>query len=319
MRKLLPIIFTLCLFFGKTISSFAQSTDIIVTYEKASDNSITFNYTKNTPGSYTINVKFSNLQNAPSSDYEGVINNISGTLFTLKPTQREQVITFSYSYNYVRGNMNPKVDTSFVYVLPFKKGIKLKANELSFIGKTYFKDVEPKNWKAYRFVFKTPDTICAIRKGIAVKIENKYQVDTSISVSYTSKENSILIEHEDGSMAFYAGFLQNSFLVKEGDTIFPHTNLGILSKYDSNKNYNLSLQVYFFSKIKIGEYLDKKANQTLGKSPHFQEYINPTFLTNEGKAKLISRKEYISEMNEETLTKEFTKREIKIYKKGNLK
>lgn len=316
MRKTLTTIITVCLFFGKTILTFAQSNNISVTYEKGIDNSVTFNYTKNTPGNYTIYVKLNNLQNASASDYEGVINSISGTLFTLRPTQRDQVITFSYSYNYVRGNMNPKVDTSFVYVLPFKKGTKLKANELSFIGKTYFKDVEPKNWKAYRFVFKLPDTICAIRKGVVVKIENKYQVDTSISVSYTSKENSILIEHEDGSMASYAGFLQNSFLVKEGDTVFPHTNLGILSKYDSNKNYNLSLQVYFFSKIKMEEYLEKNANQTLGKRPHFQEYVNPTFLTSEGKIKLVPRKEYVSEMNEETLIKEFTKKELKNYKKG---
>ncbi len=319
MKKIIPFISTLCLIFGKTLLTFAQSSDINVSYEKGTDNSITFNYEKRVPGSYTISVKLNNLQNASSSDYEGVINSNGGRLFTIKPIQRDQGITFSYSYTYVRGNMNPKVDTSFVYVLPFKKGKKLKAIELSFIGKTYFKDVEPKNWKAYRFTSKLPDTVCAIRKGIVVKIEDKFQPDTSLSLDYTSKQNSILIEHEDGSMAFYAGFLQNSFLVKEGDIVFPQANLGVLSKYDSNKNYNLSVQVYFFSKIKMSEYLEKSAGQKLTKQQQFQEYINPTFLTSEGKTKLVPKKEYIAEINEETMIKEFTKREIKSYKKGNTK
>jgi hypothetical protein len=128
-----------------------------------------------------------------------------------------------------------------------------------------------------------------------------------------------LIEHEDGSMAFYTGFLQNSFFVKEGDTVFPQTILGILSKYDADKNYNLSVQVYFFSKIKVNDYVEKSAGQTISKQHHFQEYINPTFLTTEGKTKLVPKKEYVTEMNEETMIKEFTKREIKNYKKGNSK
>jgi hypothetical protein len=310
-------IITFILFLSASVLALAQSSDITVTYVREQDNSVTFNYEKKVPGSYTISVKLNNLQNAYESDYEGVINSYSGRLFTIKPTQRDQGITFSYSYSYVRGNMNPKVDTSFVYGLPFRKGKKIKPIELSFIGKTYFKDVEPKNWKAYRFSSQSPDTVYAIRKGIVVKIEDKYQPDTSMAVDYTSKQNSILIEHEDGSMAFYAGFLQNSFLVKEGDTVYPQTNLGILGKFDSNKNYNLSVQIYFFTKIKMDEYLEKRSGQTLAKQRHFQEYITPTFLTMEGKIRLIPRKEYVVEMNEEVLTKEFTKKELKNYKKAN--
>jgi hypothetical protein len=319
MKKINISIIILLLIFGTTFLTFAQSSDISVTYERGSDNSITFNYEKKLPGSYTISVKLTQVQNCLTSDYEGVIQNSTGTLFKLRPLRSDEGITFSYSYTYVHGNMNPKVDSTFTYALPFKKGKKMSPIALSFIGKTYFKDAEPKNWKAYRFTFKTPDTACAIRKGIVIKIEDKYQSDTSISVDYTSKQNSILIEHEDGSMAFYAGFLKNSFLVKEGDTVFPQTNLGILSKYDSNKNYYLSVQVYFFTKMKMNDYLEKRAGQTLAKQQHFQEYINPIFLTTEGKTKLVQRKEYIAEMNEETMIKEFTKKEIKNYKKGNTK
>ncbi len=319
MKKITKFIYLLILIFGLPALNFAQSSDIIVTYEKGTDNSISFNYEKKVPGSYTLSVKLTQVQNALSSDYEGVVQNSTGMLFKLRPLRADEGIIFSYSYTYVRGNMSPKVDTSFVYALPFKKGKKLSPLEMSFIGKTYFKDAEPKNWKAYRFTSKIPDTVCAIRKGIVVKIEDKYQADTSISVNYTSKQNSILIEHEDGSMAFYTGFLQNSFFVKEGDTVFPHTSLGILSKYDSDKNYNLSVQVYFFSKINVDEYVEKSAGQKLTKQHHFQEYINPTFLTNGGKTKLVPRKEYVADMNEETMIKEFTKREMKNYKKGNSK
>ena len=296
-------------------SSFAQSQDIIVTYETDRDNSVSFNYEKKVPGNYTISVKFNNLQNASSSGHEQVVNNSSGLLFKLRPLRGEEVITFSYSYNYVQGDINAKPDTAFVYTLPFRKGKKLTPIELSFIGKTYFKDTEPVNWKAFRFSFKTPDTACAIRKGVVVKIENKYQLDTSIAVSYTSKQNSIRIEHEDGTMALYSGFQQNSIFVREGDIVIPQTNLGILSRYDSNKNYYLSVQLYYYGKMKIDEYLEKHKGQTLTKTAKLQTYINPNFLTTEGIVKLSPRKQYEVDINEEIFTKEFTKKELKNYKK----
>jgi hypothetical protein len=319
MKKIKTSIITLFLVLGKTLLTLAQSSDINVTYEKGSDNSITFNYEKRVPGSYTISVKLTQVQNSLTSDYEGVIQNSSGTLFKIRPQRADEGITFSYNYSYVQGNLTPKVDTTFIYALPFKRGKNVTPIELSFIGKTYFKDAEPKNWKAYRFTSKSLDTACAVRKGIVVKIENRYPADTTQSFNYTSKQNTILIEHEDGSMAFYAGFQKNEIWVKEGDMVYPQTSLGILSKYDIDKNYNLSVQVYFFSKIKMSEYLEKSAGQKLSKQHHFQEYINPTFLTTEGRVKLVSRKQYVAEMNEETMMKEFTKREIKNYKKGSTK
>jgi hypothetical protein len=182
MNKIITFAYLLMLIFGLPTLTVAQSQDIVITYEKGSDNSITFNYEKKVPGSYTLSVKLTQLQNTIASDYEGVIQNSTGTLFKLRPQRADEGITFSYTYTYLRGNMSPKVDTSFVYALPFKKGKRLIPIELSFIGKTYFKDSEPKNWKAYRFSSKTPDTVCAIRKGIVIKIENKYQPDTSISL-----------------------------------------------------------------------------------------------------------------------------------------
>jgi hypothetical protein len=319
MNKTITLAYLLILIFGLPNLIAAQSQDIIITYEKANDNSITFNYEKKVPGSHTISVKFNSLQNAVPSDYEGVVKNSSGMLFKIRPMRADEGIIFSYSYTYVRGDMKAKPDTAFIYALPFKKGKKVKASELSFIGKTYFKDSEPINWKAFRFSFKTPDTACAIRKGIVIKIEDKYQADTSISINYTSKQNTITIEHEDGTIAFYTGFIGNGIFVREGDIVYPQTNLGILSKYDVSKNYNLSVQLYYMTKMKAEDYLEKSKGQVLGKNAHLQTYINPIFLTTEGKTRLISSKEYQAEINEETLIKEFTKKELKNYKKTTVK
>jgi hypothetical protein len=319
MNKITTFIYLLILIFGLPTLLVAQSQDIIITYEKSNDNSITFNYEKKVPGSYTISVKFNSLQNALPSDYEGVVKNNSGMLFKIRPMRADEGIIFSYSYTYVRGDMKAKPDTAFVYVLPFKKGKREKALELSFIGKTYFKDSEPINWKAFRFSFKTPDTACAIRKGIVIKIEDKYKADTSISINYTSKQNTITIEHEDGTVAFYAGFLGNGIFVKEGDIVYPQTNLGILSQYDVSKNYNLSVQLYYMTKMKAEDYLEKSKGQILGKNAHLQTYINPIFFTTEGKIRLISSKGYEADINEEVLTKEFTKKELKNFKKTIVK
>jgi hypothetical protein len=319
MKKHKFTIITLILIFGKTLLTFSQSSDIVVTSEKGTDNSITFNYEKRVPGSYTISVKFNNLQNAISSDYEGVVKNSSGTLFRLRPQNANESIIFSYSYTYVRGDLKAKPDTAFVYTLPFKKGKKVKPMEMSYIGKTYFKDTEPVNWKAFRFSSSTPDTACAIRKGIVVKIEDMYDTDTTLEVSFTSNQNSILIEHEDGTVVLYKGFLHHGILVKEGDTVYPQTNLGILSRYDKDKKYNLSIQLYYVAKMDMDAYLAKSQGQKLGKQAHLHNYINPVFMSKEGNSKLTSRKEYEIDISEEILTKEFTKRELKNYKKTTQK
>jgi hypothetical protein len=319
MRKNKFTIIILIVFFAKTLSAIAQSSDITITSEKGQDNSVTFNYVKNTPGSYTVSVKFNTLQNALPSDYEGVIKNSSGTLFRLRPQKVDESIIYSYSYTYVRGDLKAKPDTAFVYALPFKKGKKVKPTEMSYIGKTYFKDTEPVNWKAFRFSSSTPDTACAIRKGIVVKIEDMYDADTTLEVSFTSNQNSILVEHDDGTVVLYKGFLHHGILVKEGDTVYPQTNLGILSRYDKEKKYNLSIQLYYVAKMDMDAYLAKSQGQKLGKQAHLHNYLNPVFTSKEGNSKLTSRKEYEVDISEEILTKEFTKRELKNYKKTTLK
>ncbi|MFI0429474.1 hypothetical protein [Mariniflexile sp. HMF6888] len=289
----------------------SQNENITINFKRNPDNTIDFYYDKKLPGSFYLNLKFSNLQNCNRFSYKGVLKNNSGSLFKLKPINNQQPIIFSYKFSYIRGTPNPKVDSLFTYSLPFKKEKAVTVLETTFLGETYFGSKAPSKWKSYVINRSYTDTVYNMRKGVVVDIINEYQTDTLVPYDYKSKMNSILIEHEDGTFASYKGFKKNTFLVKLGQTVYPQHQLGILDILNKD-TYRLYFDVYYL----IDKNINSKQKETLKEQMSYVEYLTPYFNTTDGVMQLKNGTNYIVDFNKTILFKEFTKREIKKYEKN---
>lgn len=308
-KKLLYAIITY-LIIGVNLKILSQEKNISIIVKRNNDKSVDISYTKKVPGSYYLKLELINLTNSYSNGYNGVINSYRGNLLHLKPINNKSSINFSYTFSYTMGNNKAKIDSLFTYTLPIKKGMNVKIYEASFLGERYFGSEKPLNWKSYAIRSKEPDTIFAMRKGIVVKIVDDFEGNSSPEIAYTSKRNYIVVEHEDGSYASYKGLNKNTLYVKLGQTVYPHSKIGILENFGGDY-YKLDFSIYQLHFTDIN-----RKNQTLKSQNSGLKYITPYFLTNKGVVILENNNEYISELNETILFEEFSKREIKKYLKN---
>lgn len=282
-----------------------------ITYERKSDKSIDFYYKKNVPGSYYLTLEFDKLTNCNNSvTHKKVIKYSSGSLLTLKPSNPNTGISFSYRIIYTMGNPNPKLNKDIIYALPFKTGKSVKIIEASNVGEKYFGSKKPIDWKSFIIYSKEPDTIYSMRKGIVVRIINEFKNDDKLNKSYTSKRNRILIEHPDGSYAAYKGFDKNEIFIKLGQKVYPHTPLGKLEKFNKT-NYRLDFSAFHYLKNLLD---DKKS--TVKKRNYKTKYLNPFFLMDNEVKKIESRETYNVSFSEKIKLQEFSRREKKKYKKN---
>jgi hypothetical protein len=310
----------ICLFWlALQFQLFAQIRNITINSKLNDDKSIDIEYEKELPGSYYIVIEFSDISNCFTNEYKGVVTGYSGRLLNLKPINAQQGIGYSLKYSSVMGVPNPKVDSLFQYTLPFKIGKKNKIYEAGNIGEKYFGSEKPANWKSYVVSFKSPDTIFSMRKGIVVKLTNEYDDDASTTKIYTSKRNSIIIEHEDGTFAEYKGFKKNSFKVKLGQIVYPQTQLGTIELFNkSENNYRFDFCIYYLFGLSFFDNNDteKKVTRVYTSNDGSRyKYLTPNFLTSEGATSIESKKEYTGFINETILLQEMTRSEKKKYLK----
>lgn len=210
------LIFVLILFSITPIVS-SQNNKIEITFERKSDHSIDFYYSKNLPGSYSLRLEFTTLENSLNERvYKKVLKYDSGSLFTIQPNDPKKGISFGYRITYTIGNPNPKIKKSITYSLPFIANKSVKIIEASYLGETYFESEKPIDWKSFIVYSNKSDTICSMRKGKVIKIVNNYNYDSAYKKVYTSKRNGITIEHDNGTYAIYKGFDKNEIFVKLG-------------------------------------------------------------------------------------------------------
>lgn len=283
---------------------------IEINYVENQDNSVSFNYKKNVSGSYLVVLDFSNLSNTREQRrINKIVQNKSGSILKLKPINKENRIGFNYKYIYYKGNINSKINKEYPYILPFKKGEKVVPRELYSLENKYLNEKTPKGWKSYSFTFNEPKKVMAIRKGKVIEIKDIYTPDNNLEISYYSQQNLISIEHKDGSIATYKGFDKNKILVNEGETVYPQTVLGEITKFDKRNIYRLYLSLY--------SYTTKKniSLSTIKSSDDYEiTYLTPKFFTKNSLNKLIDLKQYIVDYDEKTLFKEMRKKEIKKFK-----
>jgi murein DD-endopeptidase MepM/ murein hydrolase activator NlpD len=112
------------------------------------------------------------------------------------------------------------------------------------------------NQLAYDFAIYLGDTVCCMRSGV-VKEMREDQPDTGGDIS-SSKHNYLMVEHDDGTVAFYAHLMQDEVLVDVGSHVeqgqkiarsgnsgntlnFPHLHVGLYESYPPVETYDLPI------------------------------------------------------------------------------
>ena len=291
--------------------SFGQTNIIDVDYVINNDNSVSFNYKKNVVGSYLVILEFSNLSNTRAQRrVSKILKNNSGSLFLkLKPINDENSIGFQYRTMFFKGSVNSKVNEDYPYILPFNKGDKITPRDLYSIENRYLNEEVPEGWKSYSFTFNEKKEVKAIRKGIVIEIKDTYTPDYSIEASFYSEQNSISIEHIDGTVATYKGFDKNTIQLKEGETVYPQTTLGQLVKYDKRDIYRLYLTLYSYTTKDNISLFSLNSSDDYGIT-----YLTPKFYVRNSQEILKDNIPYIVDFDEKTQFKEMRKKEIKKFK-----
>jgi murein DD-endopeptidase MepM/ murein hydrolase activator NlpD len=110
------------------------------------------------------------------------------------------------------------------------------------------------NQLAYDFALQIGDTVIAARAGFVKEIRQN-QPDNSDDM-HSDAYNFIMIQHDDGTVAFYAHLKQNSVNVKVGDRVnqgnfialsgnsgytanFPHLHFGVYESYPPVETYDV--------------------------------------------------------------------------------
>jgi hypothetical protein len=280
--------------------TFAQTSEIEIERIQNFDNSITLNYKKNIPGTVVLKINFNNVYNSDVTDLEQIVYYKSGTLTRIRPIDKNKGIYFGYTYSYLKVNPKPKVDSTFQYLIPFKKGKDIRIMEND--SEDPFDNKNGNNIKLYSVLSETADTVCAIRKGIVVEILNNYITNTTNPDMTIEERNSIKIEHQDGTYAVYYGLKQNSFKVQLGDVVYPNTALAELDLFYKNA-------CVFFFKIIYAKSIE--FNFFSNSSAIRWESLTPYFFSAEGNQKIIFGKTYTVAFNDNIIQKELTRREIK--------
>lgn len=308
MKKLL-ICFILI---ANVVIALAQERVLELNATRKEDNSVEISYQKYKPGSYTVVLKFSNLTNASVSNENAyTANNTNGTIVTLRPQNKNEPIGYSYSYQYIRGELKPKINPKFEYLLPYKTGTNMFVQEAYFANSKYFGSQQPEDWKCYFFITKKSDTVIAVRKGVVIDVEDKY-VGYLENTEFTTQQNEITIEHEDGTVMVYKGFQLKTITVKVGDKVFPGTPLGKTAIDHSGKRYSVGLTLFYLHSIDF----ESVKNSSLKNYKSLNKMITPFYRVGENDAAIIleNNKSYTAICDEKTITKEMSKREIKKYK-----
>ena len=150
--------------------------------------------------------------------------------------------------------------------------------------------------------------VTATRKGRVVEVVDEF--GDAGNVEFTTQKNSILLEHEDGTLARYKGFTKGTLKVKTGETVYPGEPLGLNTTFGKS-GFAISLHIFYLSSADFASV----KGRNLSNQKSLYSTVAPRF-TVDGKAAIVleNRKTYNAFSSEEFITKEMSKREIKKFK-----
>lgn len=261
------------------------------------------------PGTYTVRITFSILENTSEAAEQSIVVRGSGTILTLRKIEENQPLRFRYTYRTTMGIVDPKnVDTTFVYRLPFSTAQTRRAADLYNVNERHLGGSNTVNWRSLQFIMEQGDTVYAARKGRVVRIVDKYDpIDReNARVTMRTERNGITVEHADGTFARYEVLQRGSMMVAEGDVVYPDTPLALAGNFD-NKVFQVRFDVFY-------RVMNTSTDPKFSENWTTTRYVDPVFATSEGGQRLVSRKSYTPVLTPDILKKEMNKRELKARK-----
>jgi hypothetical protein len=258
-------------------------------------------------GYYSVVLELYDLSNFVTPKFHRERVTSMGQLLKLKPEAAERQTSFRYRYRYIYGAVNPRnVDVGFVYRLPFSLSASKVAIELSNFNDVHLGgDSSYENFKAFMFEMNRADTVYAARKGTIVRVIDEHDPIIGMGgVSMNSENNQVLVDHTDGTKAWYSVLEKGSIFVKPGDKVYPGTPIALAGTFDGEV-YQMRFGLYYVT--------DNLSDITsLSDYSTINHGINPVFSTSDGEVTLTYGTTYTPVMSRDMVTAEMTKREIKI-------
>lgn len=280
----LSLVFLLLLVVNNSL--YSQAPNLHIKTTKNADNSVDFYYEKEAVGSFIVSLNFSKLENSETKNVPKLnVTSNSGLLFKLKPLDKNKKIDFFYSYSVTQGYLNPTIDPTVTYMLPFKKGEKVKIYWGTRPG------ISPEKWKKYVVNSNYQNSVFGMRKGVVVDVRTLTVFNKDEATQETKKvlRKEIIVEHADGTFASYSGIEENSIAVKIGQAINPQSYIGVMDELNGGR-YSFTFDIFYH------ESDEKNYRGNLVS-------VNPNFLTQNGVEKLESKKEYVVTYDESILLK----------------
>lgn len=291
-----------------SIQSFAQrQIKVSYNYDNVTEKYI-FEAQNTSNNHYTLVIYFNTINNLRASTGLPVIKTIGpgiNRLFTLERSGPGST-NFDWGWVYWLGTHKAKVD-DVDYVLPVTPGKKVEVVSLSSLKQTLYQEEDSTHY-ALGFNMVDGDTIRAVRRGVVESIQQDIQTDT-LTYSFTRNRNSMRIRHEDGTVARYTNFKNNSALIEEGDEVLPGTPLALATQTNIVGDAYVLLTITYIE-IEPERNVEYKEWATT-------KYVIPKFKTDGYQGELEPRKSYLAILNEDLITQEMSKREKKKYLSGN--
>ena len=286
----------------------AQQADIEIDSKWVDNTNLEISAVKHTVGSYTIAIVFTERQNTRQAPtFKTIMRGPTQRLLTVEAANAERPVRCAYRYTYVRGYRHPKLDSSFVYRLPYSTShAPVMARSILNLNEIFLNGKPARGWHSWQFLLNPGDTVFAARKGTVVEVhDGAAQLESHLSASYHSDNNNVLIEHPDGTLCNYSVLEAGSIQVREGDIVYPGTPIARAGSYnEGTADTQVRMLIYF---------PDEKPNVTSPNTETFFEwvYYNPHFATAEGTCQLQDGRSYQAVSSPELVQAEMTKREIK--------
>jgi len=293
-------------------SSFSQN-PVDVNYEKDNDGNIKFYCNNDDFCSYIIEVRFEQMVNLRSNafiPYKTDVRPGRTDLFELKPVNPNVFSTFSYSFITIKGCVNPRIKSDFIYLLPVGEEKVTEAFGIEYI-RINDKDPEPKDFYAIGFTMDPDDTVYAARKGTVVSLRDTTKLKLSGYV-YSSEDNYIEIVHDDCSFGRY-DILSKTF-VNSGQKVNAGDPIGLAGgeKYSSGTQVRFSVHYNYEQRTTI-------KNTDGSNIVMYWAFVPLFFYTKESNAtRLIIGHKYTSIHPENIITQEMSKMQISRWKKHKI-
>lgn len=232
------------------------------------------------------------------TDYNN-LTGMSGNRSTMVPPGNHSIMSFSlsdktrsfnyrYGYSMFRGNPNSKINVDFTYSFPTGGHGKISARPTE-------------NRNGYQLLCELPaDTVYACRGGIMCNDDLRdHTAKGHKNFGGSQFTNQITLCHDDDTFGEY--IFKGKSLVYPGQKVKMGSPIAIVEKM-TGKHYTLYFSVYFLDKNKL------KDPDIGNKHTHFRPFFQTA---NEGKVRLEREKEYVSELTDEMLMQDMSKRERK--------